>query len=80
MGSRDEVKFKGNEAPLEFLQEQVGGFIEIVPDATRTIFVNEDRLMLNLPPNKHAHRELGNARGSVDGYLGGVVVIVEPMQ
>lgn len=48
------------ELSLEELQRYVGGYIEVAPAVlfqnkkAKTIYVNEEGLIMNLPPNYHA--------------------------
>lgn len=47
------------EPPLEWLQEQVGGYIEKYPMLPVTVWVNEVGSLHNLKPNPHAEELLG---------------------
>ncbi len=78
-GSTVAEVFDGEEPPRAWLKEQVGGYIEIVKVGERTVIVNEDALMRGLAKNEHVAEVLGDVSGSVDGYLRGDVVVVEPV-
>jgi hypothetical protein len=79
-GSSATETFDGDEPPLEWMQEQVGGYIELVHGLPHEVFVNEDAIMKGMPINELAFERFGDVRGSVDGPLRGNVVVVEPLQ
>lgn len=60
------------------MQEQVGGWIEMVGGLLPLrVYVNEDGLLKNLPVNEQAFERFGDVKGTVDGKLLGNVVVVE---
>jgi hypothetical protein len=76
-GTKSEpTRFDGKEPPLEYLQKEVGGRIELLwadessGEEGRSRYVNEEGHLLNLPANKHFGRH------TIVGYVVGNVVEV----
>jgi hypothetical protein len=73
--------FDCDEPPLNWMQGQVGGYVEIVASLRpRLVFVNEEARMKGFAVNELAFERFGDVPGTVDGRLLGNVIIVEHLQ
>lgn len=79
-GQTTATVFDADSPPLDWLQEQVGGYIELVPELPQRVIVNEEAVMRGLPINELAAERFGDVLGTVDGKLRGTVVVIEPVQ
>jgi hypothetical protein len=80
-GTQEVTTFEGEEPPLAWMQEQVGGYIELVASLRpRLVFVNEEARMKGFAVNELAFEMFGDVPGTVDGRLLGNVIIVEHLQ
>lgn len=62
---------------LEWLQREVGGFVQVVTLDRGRVVCHEDGELIGLPVNELAARVLGSVPGTRDGRLRGDVVLLE---
>lgn len=76
LGEAREVQIpESGEGELDELQRLVGGFIELVPTDTLTVFCNEEGKIQGLPPNYRATSTFGSLLMPGDVIAGDVVVL-----
>lgn len=75
-GTKSVEEFPG-EPPLEWLQRQVGGHVQLVALGSAPVVCNEDAELIGLPVNELAASALGMIPGTRDGRLRGNVVLLE---
>jgi Domain of unknown function (DUF3846) len=78
-GTRSIAEFPG-EPPLEWLQREVGGYVQLVALGGARVACNEDAELIGLPVNSLAATVLGHVTGTRDGMLRGDVVLLEREQ
>ena len=68
----------GDAAILRFMQQEVGGYIELVPhrDASISCFVNEEGKLIGLPPNALATAFFGPGGLFRGDYIAGPLLIM----
>lgn len=62
---------------LEWLQREVGGYVQLVALGTARVVCNEDAELIGLPVDTLAATMLGSVPGTRDGMLRGDVVLLE---
>lgn len=75
-GTQSVEDFAGEPA-LEWLQREVGGFVQVVTLDRGRVVCNENGELIGLPVNELAAKVLGSVPGTRDGRLRGDVVLLE---